>query len=87
MRVVQLDEHLVGKRFPVVVRLAEAPQDVAQRAGDEEVLLAEAELLALHRVVVRVEDLRQVLGEHLLLDGLDVGALVDQSRSELTALS
>ena len=37
VRVVELDEHLVGERVPAVVRLAEAPEDVAKRAGDEEI--------------------------------------------------
>ena len=83
MRVVELDEHLLRKRVPAVVRLAEAPQDVSQRARDEEVLLTEAELLALRRVVVRVEHLGEVLGEHLLLDRLDVGALVEVGEIEV----
>ena len=75
--VVEVDEHLVRQFVPARVRLEVAAQDVAHRAADEEVLLAEAKLLAGDRVVVRIEDLREVLGEHLRLDGLDVRALVE----------
>ena len=72
VRVVQVDEHLVGQRVPRLVEPPVPPQDVLQRTGDEEVLLAQAELLARRRVVVRIEDLGEVLGQHLALDGLDV---------------
>ena len=44
---------------------------------------AEAQLLAGHRVVVGVEHLREVLGEHLRLDRLHVGALVEVGEVEL----
>ena len=81
--VVELDEHLVRQRRPVLVGPAEAAQDVAERAGDEEVLLAEPELLAGRRVVVRVEDLGEVLGEHLGLHRLHVVALVEVLEAEV----
>ena len=83
VRVVELDEHLVRQRVPAVVRLAEAAEDVPQRARDEEVLLAQAQLLALGRVVVRIQHLREVLGKHLLLDRLDVRALVEVREVEV----
>jgi hypothetical protein len=43
-------------------------QDVLQAGGDEEVLLLDAELLALLRGVVRVQHARDVLGLVLGLD-------------------
>ena len=85
MRLVEVDERLFGERRPVggAVVLPEAAQDVGERAAREEVLLPEAQLLAGHRVVVRVEHLREVLGEHLRLDRLHVGALVEVREVEL----
>ena len=85
MRLVQVDEGLVGELRPVgrAVVVHEPAQDVRKRATREEVLLAEAQLLAGHRVVVRVEHLREVFGEHLRLDRLHVGALVEVGEVEL----
>ena len=45
VRVVELDGDLVGQRAPVGVASAEAAHEVGQRAGDEEVLLHEAQPL------------------------------------------
>ena len=83
VRLVQVDEGLLGQLRPVVAVLAETTEDIRQRAAHEEVLLAETELLAGHRVVVRIEDLREVLGENLALDGLDIRALVELREREL----
>ena len=85
MRLVQVDERLLRQQRPVggTVVVHEPAQDVRERAAREEVLLAEAQLLAGHRVVVGVEDLREVLGEHLRLDRLHVGALVEVGEVEL----
>ncbi len=61
------------------------PQDaqhVHERAADEEVLLLQAQLLALHRLVVRVEDFAQVLGDHLLIDRAVVVAAVEDLEVE-----
>ena len=49
VRVVELDGDLVGQGRPVVVRAAEAGDDVGQRAADEEVLLDEPQRLAARR--------------------------------------
>ena len=46
MGVVELDRDLLGQRAPVALRPAEAPHEVGQRAGDEEILLHEAQALA-----------------------------------------
>ena len=85
MRLVQVDERLLRQLRPVggAVVLHEAAQDVRERAAREEILLAQAQFLAGHRVVVGVEHLREVLGEHLRLDRLHVGALVEVREVEL----
>nr|BFE71643.1 hypothetical protein GCM10020092_049440 [Actinoplanes digitatis] len=70
--VVELDHHLVGEVVPVAVAQPEAPHDVAQRAGDQEVLLLEAQLAAELGAVVRVQDLADVLRADDLLDRLAV---------------
>ena len=75
--VVELDEDVLGEVAPFVAFLAEATEDVVDGGGDEEVLLAEAELFAGGGGVVGVEDLGEVLGEDLALDGLDVVAAVE----------
>ena len=45
--VVELDGDLVGKAAPVGVVAAEPAHEVRQRAGDQEILLHEAQRLAL----------------------------------------
>ena len=45
MRVVELDRRLVGKCAPVGVGTAEAPDEIGERACDEEILLHEAQSL------------------------------------------
>ena len=83
MRLVEVDENLVRKRVPCPVEFAVAAQNVFERTGDEEVLLPQAQFLAGHRVVVGVENLGQVLGEHLRLHRFDVAALVEVGEIEL----
>ena len=46
MRVVHLDGSLGGQQLDIVVLLAEAAHDVADGAGDQEVLLHQAKFLA-----------------------------------------
>ena len=77
MRVVHLDEDLVGERQPVVGVHLEAADDVLHRAGDEEVLLAQAQLAAGVDAVVGIENLGQVLGHDLVFHRLDVGAAAE----------
>ena len=77
MRVVQLHEDLLRQRLQRVLADHMAAQDVLQRAGDEEVLLTQPQLLALLRVVVRIQDFRQRLRLHLVHDGANVFAAVE----------
>ncbi len=62
VRVVELDGDLVGQRAPVGVALPEAPHEIGQRAGDQEILLHEAQRLSHARRVVGIEHPRQGFG-------------------------
>ncbi len=83
VRVVELDRDLVGERVERRVAALVAPHDVGDRAGDEEVLLLEAQRLALLALIVGVEHLGDVLGVDLLLDGAAVVALVEELQVEV----
>ena len=81
--VVELDRDPVAEGVEVAVGEHVAADDVLYRAGGEKILLLEAELLPLRRVVLRVEHLGDVLGQVLLLDGADVVAGVEHLEVEL----
>ena len=66
MRVVELDRGLVGQRADVAEILDVAADDVLDRRGREEILLAQAEFLAGGGGVVGVEDARERLGTQLV---------------------
>ena len=57
VRVVELNDDLFGEILPSFVVLAETAEDVVQRAGNEEVLLHEAQFLAALGLVIGIEDL------------------------------
>ena len=82
MRVVQVDGHLVRERLDVRVADLEAPDDILQRAGHEEILLLETKLLALLDAVVRIQDLRNVFRQRFAFVGLDVIAVVEKLEIE-----
>ncbi len=75
--IVELDEDVLRQVVDGVAFFAEAAQDVVHGGCDEEVLLAEAELLTLHGGVVRVEDLGEVLGENFAFHGFNVVTAVE----------
>ncbi len=84
MGVVQLHRDLGGEVFPGVAGDAEvAANEIAQRAADKKVLLDEAQLLAVLRLVVRVENLRDGLADRLLAHRLDVAAGVERAQVKL----
>ncbi len=60
--VVELDGDFLGKRAPVIVAAAEAPDEIGQRTGNEKVLLYEAQALSHARGVVGIEYACQVFG-------------------------
>ena len=64
--VVELDRHLVRQFLPAVAALPEPANDIAQRTGDQEVLLQEPQRSAPRRRIVRIEHPRQRLGDGLV---------------------
>ena len=83
--VVELEHDLVRQRGQVRVLLArvEHADRVVDGRGDEEVLLLEAQLLALRGGILRVEDLGDVLSLNLRDHGVEVIALVEGEQVEL----
>ena len=78
MGVVDVDGHLVREDGPLgAVDGQEVAHDVLHGGGGEEVLLLQAQLLALPGVVVGIEHLGDDLGQLALLHGLDVLAAVE----------
>jgi hypothetical protein len=55
MGIVELDGGLVGKRGKIAVEAAEAPHEIAEGAGDQEIFLDEAQPLAHGRRIVGIE--------------------------------
>lgn len=74
VRVVDLDDVVLGKVAHRAVARAMGAQDALRRRRDEEILLADAQGLALDVVVRRVEHLRDDLGHRALLQTLDIAA-------------
>ncbi len=68
MRVVQLDRERAGQFFQRALFGEMGCQDVLDAGAHEEILLLEAQLLALRRGVVRIQNARQVLRFDLVLD-------------------
>ncbi len=84
VRVVELHRDLRVEIGPRIAGVAEvAADDVAQRAGDEEILLHETQLLAIFGLVVRVKNLRDGLADGLLANGVDIAAAVESDEIEL----
>ena len=74
MRVIDLDDVVLGKVAHRAVARAVGAQDALRRRRDEEILLADAQGLALDVVVRRVEHLCDDLGHRALLQTLDIAA-------------
>ena len=62
---------LSGKRAPIGIAAPEAPDQIGQRAGDQEILLHEAQSLAHARGIVRIEHARQRFGREGLGQSAD----------------
>jgi len=77
MRVVQLDRPGVGQRLERPILGQVLRQHVLQARADEEILLLEAQFLALRRRVVGIQDARDVLRLDVLGRGLGVPAGVE----------
>ncbi|KAF5040732.1 hypothetical protein DSECCO2_530350 [anaerobic digester metagenome] len=81
--VVELDGREFGQFLDVAILFEEAPGDVAQRAEDEKVFLDQAQFAAEGDGFARVEDLGHQFRIDLLVDGLDVVALVEDLHIEV----
>ncbi len=77
MGVVELDGDFVGEGAPIRVVFAEAADDVAQGAGDEEILLHEAKFFAVLGFVVRVKNFRDGLAVIFIVNSFLVAAAVE----------
>ena len=78
---------ILGELGPGQLELAETTEDVVQRRSDPEVLLLEAERLALVVVFVRVQDSRDRLGFFGLANGgfVVTGVELGQVEADLAA--
>ena len=83
VRVVELDGNLLGERLPVRIVLTEAADDVLERAGDEEILLDQSQLLAALGLVIRIENLGNGLTDILVTDSLVVATAVEGLKVEI----
>ena len=83
MGVVELDRGLLGEIVPILIAPPEASDDVLERAGDEEILLDEAEFLAALGVVIGIEHLGNGLARVLVVHRLVVAAAVEGLEVEI----
>ncbi len=82
--VVHLDRRKLVERVPIVAAVPfEAPDDVVQRAGDEEVLLLQPELLPHVQRIVGVKNLAEVFSGDLGAHRFGVVAFVELGEVEL----
>ena len=82
MGVIQLDREFFVEALGRNFLHADDAQHVLQRAGHEEVLLFEPQLLALHLLVVRVQHLGQILASHFLIDRAVMVAAIEDREIE-----
>ena len=75
--VVELDGDFLWKGLPIGIALVEAADDVAQRAGDKEILLHESEFLSDLGFIIRIKNLADRFGHVFLMNGLLVSAAVE----------
>src|ERR1035438_3390636 len=71
MSVVELDGHLLRQLVPFGVRLPEAPHQIAQGTGDQEIFLNKAQALAETGRIVRIQHPRERFGGQSLRNGAD----------------
>ena len=86
MGVVYVDGHLFGQVVEGAVLPQVAAEDILHRGRNQEVLLTQPQALALHVVVLGVEDLADDLGHGVLLHSLDVFALVEEVHVDAVGL-
>ncbi len=83
MGIVQVNGDLRGERVEGRVIPFVPADDVAQRAGDQEILLEQTQLLARRHGIGRVQDLRDRFRGDLLFHRLQVVAVVEDLHVEV----
>ncbi len=85
MGVVKLDGNPLRKtfQFGIAVRRAVTAQYVAQRAGDQKILLNQPQLLTAQQRVRRIENFRDRFRGDLLLDSVEIIAFVEDLHIEI----
>ena len=87
MRVVELNRDLVGERAPIGIAAAEAPDEIGQRAGDQEILLHEAQALSHVGGIVWIEHPGQRFGRESPSQGADKIAAAEFLKVEIVGRS
>ena len=84
MRVIDLHDDVLAERLRRIAALVQLAQDELRRAGDEEVLLIDAQQATRVVAVIRIEEERQVAGDVRLVefDALADDRLVDGRQVE-----
>ncbi len=77
MGIVKLDNGFFRQRVEILMVAQEAGDDVLQGGTDEEIFLFQAQFLPRKGGIIRVEDFRQGFGFGLVLDRLDIIALIE----------
>ena len=83
MRVVELDGDLLRERAPIGIASPEAAHEIGERAGDQKILLHEAQSLPHAGRVVRIEHARQRLGAERLRHRADEVAVAECLKVEV----
>ena len=87
MRVVELNRDLVGERAPIGIAAAEAPDEIGQRAGDQEILLHEAQALSHAGGIVWIQHAGQRFGRESPSQGADKIAAAELLKVEIVGCS
>src|SRR2546430_15572069 len=87
MSVVELNRYFVRKFVPVLVVTFKASDEIAKRAGDEEIFLHETQALALAGRVVRIENPSERFGGQQLGDGANKIAMTEDLEIEIVGRS
>ena len=87
MRIVKLDGDFFGKRAPAGIAPLKSAHEICQRAGDEKILLHEAQPLSHARGIVGIQHPRERLGSEGLGHGTDELAMAESLEIEVLGRS
>jgi hypothetical protein len=77
VRIIELDGGCLCKISPIGVQIFMAPDNIADRACNEKIVLHQTQLLTLFRQVVGAKDFGDGFRIDLIIDGLDVIAAIE----------